>query len=91
MQYLRSQGKREGAIPFGFDLAEDEETLVTNDFEQNALDLIRKLRDRGASLRSICIELQKRKINTKTGNRRWAPQVIKELLERKDIVLSGAV
>jgi len=47
LAHKRSQGKRTGGIPFGWDLAENGETLVTNINEQHSLELIRVLHGKG--------------------------------------------
>lgn len=83
LQHLRSQGKLVGSIPVGYDLAEDGETLLRNESEQATLDLIRRLRRRGSTLRAIGAELHRRGVKTKTGNVNWAPQVLKRLLDRE--------
>jgi DNA invertase Pin-like site-specific DNA recombinase len=86
LQHLKAQGKLVGSVPVGYDLANDGETLVPSESEQATLDLIRRLRRRGASLRAIGMELQRRGVKTKTGNERWAPQVLKRLLDREEMV-----
>ena len=52
--HLRNQGKRiSGKIPYGYDLAEDGETLVSNPTEQCGLQLIQRLRAKGLGRRRI--------------------------------------
>lgn len=82
LQHLRAKGKLVGAVPFGFDLAEDGETLLVNDQEQRVLEFIRHSRARGLTLRAIGEELERRRVATKTGRTRWAPQVLNRILSR---------
>jgi len=80
MDYRKAQGKRVGTIPFGFDLADDGETLLVNETEHEALGIMQSLRAAGLSLRKIAGELQRRGFRTKTGNRSWHSQVVHRLL-----------
>ena len=82
MQHMRAQGKRVGAVPFGYDLAADGETLKKNDAEQAAVGLMQSLRTVGLSLRRIAAELEARGIRSKTG-RAWTAEVIRGILNRK--------
>ena len=82
LAHKRSQGKRTGGIPFGWDLAEDRETLVVNADEQQSLELIRALHGKGYSLRDIAAELQRRCVLTKAGKTTWSPKVVQGVLLR---------
>ena len=44
--------------------------------------LMRKLRAEGLSLRGVCRELEARGIKTKKGRSTWAPQTVKQILDR---------
>jgi site-specific DNA recombinase len=82
--HLRSQGKRiSGKIPYGYDLAPDGENLLPNPEEQNGLQLIQRLRDKGLGRRRIACELVRRGIPSKTGAS-WSPQTIGNILDRKN-------
>lgn len=81
MAYLKTQNKRVGGIPYGFDLAKDGETLTANQKEQNGIILMRKLRNKGLSLRDTIRVLEKSKIVPKSGGG-WHPKVIREILRR---------
>lgn len=82
MRHMRAQGRRVGAVPFGFDLAEDGETLTPNQGEQVALALIREARAAGASLRQIAAELGARGIRPKNGGE-WKPETVRQILLRE--------
>ena len=83
MQFLKSQGKRVGTIPLGFDLADDGETLLANGQEQDAIQVIHDLRAQGFTLRGIGQELQRRKVKSKQGLSTWTPKVIRDVLLRE--------
>lgn len=83
LQHMKAQHKRVGTVPYGFDLADDGETLTPNATEQNAIGQIRELRAAGMSLRQIAVELEARGIKSKTGAK-WSAEVIRGILSRKD-------
>ena len=83
MAHLRKQGRRiSGRIPYGFDLAEDGRNLVENQAEREAVELMRRLRSEGLSLRKIVAELDRRSIPTKSGVQ-WSAQVVRGILRRE--------
>jgi len=85
----RANGQRVGSIPYGFDLADDEMTLVGNPSEQAIIEEIHAMRTRGMKLKQIATELSKQSIPTKTGNTHWAHQAIARILNRnQDIKVS---
>lgn len=81
LQHKIRKGERCGKIRFGYDLAKDGKTLVPNRIEQNAIKLIRQLREAGESFRAIAIELNKRSIATKEG-RPWIHTSVAGILTR---------
>ena len=81
MKFKAAKGERVGKIPFGFDLSEDGKTLVPNAVEQEALKVIRELRDAGESLRKIAAELERRQIATKEG-KPWTHSTIQRIVSR---------
>jgi DNA invertase Pin-like site-specific DNA recombinase len=81
LQHKIANGERCGKVRFGFDLAPDGKTLVSNRHEQEAIGLIRKLRKAGESLRAIAAELNKRGVRTKEG-RPWIFTSIAGILAR---------
>lgn len=73
--------QRCGKVRFGYDLADDGITLLPNPVEQQALSLIRKLREAGESLRAIAAELNTRGIATKEG-RPWIHSSVQGIINR---------
>lgn len=74
--------QRCGKIRFGFDLADDHKTLVVNQVEQQAIDLMTSLRAAGRTLRQIATELTSRGIRTKEGGA-WTHTAVARILQRK--------
>jgi len=84
MDHLRRQGRKvSGNVPFGFDEAEGGR-LVANENEKAVVDLIRKRRAEGASLRDIVRELEAARIPTKSGLLTWTPATIRGVLLRDE-------
>jgi site-specific DNA recombinase len=79
MDHVRSQGGFLGETPYGFDKVGDK--VVPNDDEQEAIELIQKLRDKGYSLRAIAAELDAESIPSKKGGK-WNPMTIRNILKR---------
>ncbi len=75
------EGKVIGALPFGYDLAEDGKTLIEEPIEQEALHLIRKLKASGRSLREIAAELNAQGFTTKKGGT-WTHGHVQGVLRR---------
>lgn len=82
LQHKIRNGERVGKVRFGFDLAADGVTLVPNELEQVAVELIRQLRAEGETLRSIAAELTRRGVPTKEGNHEWTHTAIARILDR---------
>lgn len=74
----KAQGKRIGAVPFGFNLA-DGGRLVANPAEQQAIASAKRMRKRGKSLREIAAALGKQGITNKAG-KPLAAQSVKQML-----------
>lgn len=81
MAHKAAKGERVGKVPFGFDLAADGVSLVPNEEEQRACQIVRQLRESGLSLRAIAQELNTRGISTKEGGA-WAHQSVERILKR---------
>jgi DNA invertase Pin-like site-specific DNA recombinase len=81
LQHKRSKGEYVGEVPFGCDLAADGKTLTPNSTEQEAINLMRELRSKGLSYRSIAAELDKTGIRPKKGNR-WIHTSVRSALTR---------
>jgi hypothetical protein len=75
----KSRGERAGSVPYGYDLADDGQTLIANKFESDAIILMQRLHAKGLSLRKIGAELDKRGIATKKGAK-WAAATINQIL-----------
>lgn len=80
MRVKQERGELVGRVPFGFDLEADGKTLTPNQAEQEALSLLRELRDSGMSYRKIGAELTRRGIPTKNGGA-WQAMTIRNLCE----------
>lgn len=66
MQHMKSQGRYTGGIPpYGFDLIDDE--LVPNEAEQEVLEVVRKYRQRGYTLKAIADALSEAGIASRAG------------------------
>jgi len=83
MAHKRMNGQRIGAIPYGYDLADDGVMLIGNPSEQAVIDEIKIMRKRGMKLQQIAGELSERNIPTKTGNTYWSHQTIALILKRR--------
>ena len=64
----RANGQRIGAVPYGYDLADDGVTLVPNDSEQAVIADVTAMRARGMKLQQIASKLTQRGVPTKIGN-----------------------
>ena len=82
MRHMKAQGRRVGTVPFGWDLAEDGETLLENRREQEALATMKTLRAEGMSLRAVAARLGAEGLRPKNGGR-WQPEVIRGILARE--------
>ena len=82
MGHLKAQGKRVGAVPFGYDLAADGETLTRNDGEQKSLTRILTLKAEGWSLRKIAVALESEGFKAKQGGR-WTPEALRLIIKRE--------
>lgn len=75
----RDRGEKTGGtVPYGFDV-DSEGRLIHNPREQEALKLIKRLRQRGYSLRKIGERLTDQGFPPKKGGS-WHPQVIKKII-----------
>ena len=83
MAVKRANGQRIGAIPYGFDLADDGSTLVPNESEQAVIRDIQAMRARGMKLQQIADAVTERGVPTKTGkSNRWTHQAVARILKR---------
>ena len=80
----RANGQRVGAVPYGFDVAEDGTTLVPNASEQVVIRDIQTMRERGMTLERIAEALTQRGVPTETGKSiRWTHQAVARILGRE--------
>ncbi|MBF0467249.1 MAG: recombinase family protein, partial [Nitrospirae bacterium] len=80
LQYKISRNERAGQIPYGWTLSEDGKTLIENQREQEAIKRVVALKEKGYTLRAICIELTKE--GYKPAGKTWHPQSISNILRR---------
>jgi len=78
----KSRNERTGAVPFGYDLADNGIDLVPNATQQEALVLIAELRAAGLSLRDIAQALTDRNIPTSKGNSQWKHSTVARIVTR---------
>jgi site-specific DNA recombinase len=80
LRHKISRNERAGQIPYGWTLAEDGKTLVTNDEEQKVIKFAKNCRQKGLSYRLICKELSRE--GHMSYGKEWHPQTIKNILIR---------
>lgn len=80
LQHKISNHERAGQIPYGWTLDEDGNTLTKNPREQEAINLIRDLHDKGYSYRAICRELEKE--GYRPVGKAWHAKTIGSILKR---------
>ena len=80
LQHMKAQGKRVGAIPYGYTLAEDGVSLVPQPDEQQTITQARRLRAMGASLRVTASVLASHGMFARNG-RTFDPQQIARITE----------
>lgn len=74
LQALRARGQRAGEVPFGYTLEEDLKTLVPDLEEKASIELAKRLREEGLSLRKIAGRLEA--LGHKPRGARWYPMTI---------------
>ncbi|MGO9119836.1 MAG: recombinase family protein, partial [Desulfomonilaceae bacterium] len=77
----RAEGKRIGEIPYGWKLADDGKSLIECSEEQQALDLIHRMKMDNYSLREIAAELNLRGYQAKKGGT-WTHGQVQSILRR---------
>jgi len=83
LAHKRANGKKTGGdVPFGYCLDVDGQTLTEDPKEQEVIRLMKDLKEKAYSLRSICRELEKEGHLTKAGKIKWHPQIIAQILKR---------
>jgi len=84
LRVKKLRGERVGAVPLGYRLSANPAMLEPDPREQEAIALIRELRETGLSLRAIDRELRGRGFTSRTG-RPWHVQTLANIL-RTDAV-----
>jgi DNA invertase Pin-like site-specific DNA recombinase len=82
LQFKISRGERCGRLRFGYDLADDGKTLISNEAEQQAIGLMHELRGQGLTYRAIAAELGARNIPAKQAAT-WSHAAVRQILNRK--------
>ncbi len=82
LQQKRSNGHLVGAVPYGYDLLDDRNTLAANEQEQAIIRYMWQLTGDGASYRGIAERLKTDSIRTKNGNCAWTARTIQIVLRR---------
>ena len=82
LRHKISRKERVGKVRFGYDLAQDGRQLVVNQLEQQAIGIMRELRDAGRSLREIAAELTKQGFPTKERKGDWTHKAVACILKR---------
>ena len=82
MAIKRANGQRVGAIPYGYNLDPDGQTLLANRVEQTVIADMRVMRTRGWTLEAIAEELTERGVPTKTGKANWTHQAVARIANR---------
>jgi hypothetical protein len=80
---LRQRGKpgrRPAQVPYGYRMTDG--LMVRNEVEQKVIDVVRKMAERGTSLRQICEFLSGIDVPTKKRGLRWHPEMVRRLLKR---------
>ena len=78
---LKSQGRRLGGVPYGWEPApDDRDRLVPNEREQRIIGDAHDLREKGLSLRAVGAQLAELGHLPRSSSR-WHPQLVKRLLE----------
>lgn len=80
LQHMKSQGKRVGAVPYGYELAEDGVSLVPCTHELAVIATAKNLRANGSSLRAISATLALQGNFARNG-KRFDPQQIARITE----------
>jgi DNA invertase Pin-like site-specific DNA recombinase len=81
LTFKRSQGERVGNVLYGFTLADDGVKLIPDHVQQEAIRLIKALREDGMSFREIAAELNARNVPTQKG-KPWIHTAVARIVKR---------
>ncbi len=80
-QYNRRKGKKTGGdVPFGYRVRQGK--LYEDQAEQETVQMILDLREKGESLRAICASLEAAGIRRKSGITTWHPNAVRRIIQR---------
>ncbi len=79
LQHMKAQGKRVGAVPYGYALAEDGVSLIPNTYELAIIASVKSLRTNGSSMRAISATLALHGYKSRNG-KRFDPQQIARMI-----------
>lgn len=83
MRFLRKANRRiSSRLPFGYDLAVDGESLVSNPAEQEIIARMSALRGQGKTMVAIAFELDAAGVRAKMGGR-WGASSVRSVLHRQ--------
>ena len=74
----KGRGERVGSIPLGSQLATDGKRLVRDEREQEAITMVRQLRQEGLSIRAIAREMNR--LGVQARGSKWHPTTVARLL-----------
>ena len=75
----KSEGKRIGEVPFGFQVGEDGKTLVENNHEREIISTCHQMRSEGLTIRQIVAELTARGIKGRGAT--WSTSQVHRILK----------
>jgi len=67
LQAKKAKGERTGMIPFGFSVAADGKILIPNVEEQKVIATVRRMREKGLTLRAVVTACERRGIVSRSG------------------------
>jgi len=77
----KERAQRTGSVPYGYSVnPENEKELIENEDEQQAIEIIKELRDRGVTLRKIATHLQLAGYKSRSKTCNWHHQTIRNIL-----------
>lgn len=81
LAHKRSKGERVGNVLYGYTLADDGVKLIPDDVQQEAIQIIKALREDGMSFREIAAELNARNVPTQKG-KPWIHTAVARIVKR---------
>ena len=81
LAHKKSKGERVGNVLYGYTLADDGVKLIPDDVQQEAIQIIKALREDGMSFREIAAELNARNVPTQKG-KPWIHTAVARIVKR---------